>query len=158
MGLVTEMRLPSAAAHDRNVFSYAGKHRYAVTLFTHASRPVFENAELVRTVLDVLGDSGREQMFEITAYCFVPKKLMLIIGGREETSDFRAFIRTFRTGSAARVRELMKGVLWSRRYQERVVRRGRTSGQSCANSLRFRCVKASRSHRSTISTRGRLSV
>lgn len=124
MGLVTEMRLPSAAAHDRNVFSYAGKHRYAVTLFTHASRPVFENAELVRTVLDVLGDSGREQMFEITAYCFVPKKLMLIIGGREETSDFRAFIRTFRTGSAARVRELMKGVLWSRRYQERVVRRG----------------------------------
>lgn len=124
MGLVTEMRLPSAEAHERNVFSYTGKHRYAVTLFTHASRPVFENAERVREVLGVLGEKGRDHQFEITAYCFLPRKLIVIINGKEETSDFRSFIGALRLESAARVRDTIGGDLWSRRYQERVVRRG----------------------------------
>jgi len=124
MGLVTEMRLPSAGDHDRHVFSYAGKHRYSVTLFTHRSKEVFQSPDVVRTVHDVLGECGREEAFEITAYCFLPEKLIIIIGGKEEGSDFRSFIRKFRAGSTLRVQALQPGELWSRRFQERVVRRG----------------------------------
>ena len=124
MGLVTEMRLPSAGVHETHVFSYTGKHRYSVTLFTHGSKEVFRNAEPVRAVLEVLGECGRKEAFEITAYCFLPGRLVIIIGGKDEGSDFRSFIRGFRTESSSRVQAIVPGELWSRRYQERVVRRG----------------------------------
>jgi REP element-mobilizing transposase RayT len=118
------MELHSAADGQPSTFSYIGQHRYHVTLPVHGEEPVFTSPDRVTPVLDVLRESGRAHAFEVFAYCFLPEQLQLLIRGRRETSDMRAFLSEFRTGSSAVVQPVLGQVLWRKKYLERVLRKG----------------------------------
>lgn len=123
MPLTTEMHLPSEQKHEGRAFTYTGKFRYMITLPTHDSKPIFTDTAPVLKALECLGASCRMHHFEVIAYCFLPEKLVVVIGGKEETSDMRGFLAAFRTSSVSALEPLIHHPVWSKRYLERIVRR-----------------------------------
>lgn len=122
MSTTDVMRLPSAgreASGER--FNYKGMHRYIITQPVHAGRPLFSAPEPVFAALNVLRESAAEHRFDIYAYCFMPTRLLLIVRGRDDESDMKAFLSAFRSSSA--LDPLLGTPLWTRKYTERVLRK-----------------------------------
>lgn len=123
MGMPTEMWLKSAAAASAERFNYIGMHRYLITLPTLRSASVFVGRDIVVETLNRLRDSGQDQRFDIYAYCFLPDRLLLIVRGKDDAANMKAFLRAFRESSNAAIQPLLGHPLWSRKYLERVLRR-----------------------------------
>jgi hypothetical protein len=121
MGLVTEMHLPSAGRVDGGGFTYRGDYRYQISLPTR--RAVFTTREPVLAVLDRLGEVSRDHHFEVIAYTFLPDRLVMVVRGKLETSDMRAFLSAFRAASSEALAPGLSRPLWSRKFLERVVRK-----------------------------------
>ncbi len=121
MGLVTEMHLPSAGREGGSGFTYRGDYRYQISLPTRGA--VFTSRETILIVLDRLGEVSREHHFEVIAYCFLPDRLVLVVRGKDETSDMRVFLSAFRAASAEALASVLQRPLWSRKFLERVVRK-----------------------------------
>jgi REP element-mobilizing transposase RayT len=124
MGMTTVMQLHSAAEGKPTAFEYRGMHRYLVTIPTFHSQPVFVDMPAVVRVLDALRDTALTYHFDITAYCFVPDALRILVHGRTEASDLKVFLAAFRSLSSAAMEPHLGRRLWKRRYLERVLRRG----------------------------------
>jgi putative transposase len=98
-------------------------HRYLITLLAHPSCTSLGLKETVIPTLDVLRESCHAHFFEVYAYCFLPDRLVLLVRGKEETSDMKLFLASFRKDSES-AHGLRGGKhLWSKRYQERVLRK-----------------------------------
>ncbi len=118
------MRLPSAGHGEHgDRFNYKGMHRYIITQPVHAGKKPFAGPEPVFTVLNALRESAAEHRFDVYAYCFLPDRLLLIIRGKDDGSDMKAFLSAFRTGSGAALEPSLGHSLWSRKYTERVLRK-----------------------------------
>ncbi len=103
-------------------FSYAGKHRYSLTLNTLDGCEHFANAELVADVRAQLLRTASELKFEIRAYCFIRDHLHLLVQGTAPSSDLRAFVSTAKQRSAHAARPKMRGRLWQAGYYDRILR------------------------------------
>jgi putative transposase len=123
MGMVTEMHLPGGGGEPGTRFNYRGMHRYLITLLTHPSCGTIADRETVIPTLDILRDSCHAHSFEVYAYCFLPDRLVLLIRGKEEGADMKMFLGAFRTGSGSAFGQRTGKRLWSKRYQERVLRK-----------------------------------
>jgi len=123
MGMVSEMRLPGSGGEPGIRFNYRGMHRYLITLLGHPSCTALAERETVLPVLDGLRETGRAHRFEIYAYCFLPDRLVMLIRGRDETSDMKLFLAAFRAGSEATYGLRTGKRLWSKKYRERVLRK-----------------------------------
>ena len=73
-------------------FSYVGRHRYSLTFCTFGRLPLFKDAAVVDCVWTQFLRAGHDQDVEITAYCFMPDHVHLIVEATEETSDLKRFI------------------------------------------------------------------
>jgi len=123
MAMVSEMRIPGSDAPAKERFNYRGMHRYLITLLPHpASGPLAEE-RTVRPTLDALRSACRAHAFEVYAYCFLADRLVLLVRGREETSDMKPFLSDFRAASSALHEQRTGKRLWSKRYTERVLRK-----------------------------------
>jgi putative transposase len=122
MAMVTEMHLPGGGDPGTR-FNYRGMHRYLITLLRHPSCITLADQETVIPTLGTLRDACRAEGFDVYAYCFLPDRLVLLVRGKEESSDMKLFLAAFRSGSesAAAVRSGKR--LWSKKYQERVLRK-----------------------------------
>jgi hypothetical protein len=125
MATTTEMYLPSSAKESgpSTRFNYLGMHRYLITLPAFKSVPVFKEREIVLGVLDALREASWNQHFDVYAYTFLPDLLTLIIRGKEEASDMKRFLATFRQTSSERILARLGHPLWKKKYTERVLRR-----------------------------------
>jgi putative transposase len=123
MSMPTEMWLRSATAASAERFNYIGMHRYLITLPTLQSASVFTGRDVVVETLDRLRDCGLDQRFDIYAYCFLPDRLLLIVRGKDDAANMKAFLRAFRESSNAAIQPRIGHPLWSRKYLERVLRR-----------------------------------
>lgn len=118
------MRLPSASHEEHgDRFNYKGMHRYIITQPVHPGIKPFSVPEPVFTVLNALRESAVEHLFDVYAYCFLPDRLLLIIRGKDDASDMKAFLSAFRTTSAAALEPSLGHSLWSKKYTERVLRK-----------------------------------
>lgn len=128
MAPVEIMRLPSAEHPvSSQRFDYRGMHRYIITLPTYHEKPVFNTQERVFTVLGRLREDAVAHKFDVYAYCLLPAKLLLIIRGRDESSDMKGFLAAFRGATNAIVMEEAQHPAWSKKYIERVLRKGEES-------------------------------
>ena len=78
-------------------------------------------------LLDALRECGWDHHFDVYAYCCLPDELILIVRGKEETSDMRTFLRDFRSRSSSLLEPGIGHTLWSRKFLERVLRRDEDS-------------------------------
>ncbi len=123
MGMVTEMHLPGGGGEPAARFNYRGMHRYLITLLAHPSCRALVERETVIPTLDLLRDAGRAHGFDVYAYCFLPDRLVLLVRGKEENSDMKVFLAAFRSASESAFGARTGKRLWSKRYQERVLRK-----------------------------------
>jgi putative transposase len=123
MGMVTEMHLPGGGGEPGTRFNYRGMHRYLITLLGHPSCGTIADRETVIPTLDILRESCRAHLFDVYAYCFLPDRLALLVRGKEESADMKLFLAAFRTASGSAFLQRTGKHLWSKKYQERVLRK-----------------------------------
>jgi putative transposase len=123
MGMVTEMHLPGGGGEPGARFNYRGMHRYLITLLVHPSCGTIADRETVIPTLDILRESCLAHRFDVYAYCFLPDRLALLVRGKEESADMKLFLAAFRTGSGSAFLQRTGRHLWSKKYQERVLRK-----------------------------------
>ena len=123
MGMVTEMHLPGGGGEPGTRFNYRGMHRYLITLLGHPSCGTMADRETVIPTLDILRESCRAHGFDVYAYCFLPDRLALLVRGKEESADMKLFLTAFRAGSGSSFKLRTGKHLWSKKYQERVLRK-----------------------------------
>ena len=118
------MTLKSASGGVPAEFSYRGQKSYHVTLPTFQTQPLFADRGLVSPVLNALRDAALAGHFDVLLYTFLPDRVVLLIHGRTDESDMKAFLAAFRASSAAAVEGGLGHRLWKRTYLERMLRRG----------------------------------
>ena len=103
-------------------FSYTGFWRYSLTLSVSERRPLFTNADLVRSVWVQILRASLSCQFEIIAYCFMPDHLHLLVEGTSPEACLPDFVKAAKQLSAFVVKRLTRRALWQTGYFERVLR------------------------------------
>ena len=107
--------------HDPRL-PYVGKYHYFLTFCTDDRRVVFTDQGSVELVIEQILRAAERYGFAITAYCFMPDHLHLLIRGATDGSDCRAFIKAAKQYSAFHFKRQRQAKLWQRYGYERVVR------------------------------------
>src|SRR6188474_2169398 len=114
------MTHPYPPHHER--LPYVGRHHYFLTFCANQRGRVFVQEAVVTLVRTQILRAACEERFEITAYCFMPDHAHLIIGGRDESSDARSFIKLAKQYSGFYFKQRNGVQLWQRYGYERVIR------------------------------------
>ncbi len=133
MAIPTGITLKSQDHTPGERFNYTGKHRYVLTLPVAGDRPLFTDASVTVPVLDILRAACWRHHFDVYAYSFLPSRLVLIVRGKEEFSQMKEFLRSFRQESNGRLTEQLGKPLWSKKYLERVLRKTEPSVDAARN-------------------------
>jgi putative transposase len=104
-------------------FDYCGCHRYFLTFCTADRHHAFGNANAVAAVLRQIRRTARTSRFALSAYCFMPDHVHLLVEGRNETADLCAFVRRSKQASGQAYAHLVGHRLWQEGYYERVLRK-----------------------------------
>ncbi|MDH3251215.1 MAG: hypothetical protein OEM41_00410 [Ignavibacteria bacterium] len=120
---MVEINLTKNGGPSRHRFNYRGQHRYIVSMRTYRRNRVFADREVVMVLLNILREACWHHQFVVHAYCCLPDELILVIRGKTERSELKAFLRTLR-GNARQQIIIPDGVeLWNKTYTERVLRK-----------------------------------
>jgi putative transposase len=112
---------PKHPEHLRS-FDYQGPYAYFLTFCTDRRRHVFVDAGPVNLVRSEFLRTSRQEEFGITAYCFMPDHVHLLVEGASENADLRRFVRLAKQLSGFHYKQAYGSVLWQRYGFERVLR------------------------------------
>ena len=114
--------MPYAYPPHLSNFSYIGKYQYSLRFCTHERARYFTDSEVVALVYAQILRAARRFAFEITAYCFMPDHVHLLVRAYTDSSDLRAFIRAAKQYSGYYFAQSKKTRLWQRYGYEHVLR------------------------------------
>ena len=124
MGIATEIDLGRKDMEPGHTFTYRGKHRYLISMPTLRGRAVFTDNNAVLRFLGVLREVSWRWHFTTMAYTCLPDECILLVRGKEDYSEMKAFLRDLRATTSASFGQQAGDSVWSRKYRERVLRRG----------------------------------
>jgi putative transposase len=101
---------------------YTGKQYYFLTFCTDRKRKLFTEPEAVNLVEMQFVRAASERRFEITAYCFMPDHVHVLVHGLGDNSDCKAFIKSAKQYSGFYFKKSHQQQLWQRYGFERVIR------------------------------------
>ena len=110
-------------------FDYVGLHRYFLTFCTDYRQKFFVDASNVELTLKQILRSAIENQFAITAYCFMPDHLHLLVEGETDSSNCLTFIKKAKQYSGFYFSQARGQKLWQRYGYERIVREDENSLQ-----------------------------
>jgi putative transposase len=102
--------------------SYVGFQRYFLTICTAFRARIFGAEGVVAEVHRQLQQFAEQFAFEITAYCFMPDHLHVLVTATSEQSDFCELVRRFKQVSAFHYKKSTGRPLWQPGYYERILR------------------------------------
>ena len=108
--------------------AYVGRRWYFVTICAGGRRPVFQDAELVSTLLTELEQTCAQHTFSLYAYCFMPDHVHLELVGTDDQSTLPEMLREFKGHVAARARLMGVRGVRQKGYYDHVVRPGENEG------------------------------
>jgi putative transposase len=97
-------------------------YRYFLTFCTHHRRKLFTDDEAVTLVKDKILHAAGVYEFAIPAYVFMPDHAHLLVGGRSESSDLRAFVKLAKQESGYAFSNAYGDRLWQPSYNDHVLR------------------------------------
>ena len=103
-------------------FDYRGRRVYSLVFTTHGRCRRFADPTVVDLVREQFLRAGREQRFELTAYCFMPDHVHVLVQGLGDDSDGKAWISAAKQYSGYHFARRYGAPLWQRYGYERVVR------------------------------------
>ena len=140
----TRARMPHPYPPHWAHCSYVGRIDYSLTYVTDNRRELFTNASTVDFVRSHFLRAAAEERFEEIAYCFMPDHLHVIVSGRTDESDCKAFIKAAKQYSSYYWKQRHGYRLWERYGHDRVIRTdwelAMTIGYLVANPVRERLV------------------
>jgi REP element-mobilizing transposase RayT len=102
--------------------SYNGTGGYFVTTCTHERRRIFDRAAVVGLTLMHFLQSAEQTDVEVTAYCFMPDHLHLLVTVATAIGDLDRFMRRAKQTSGHAFAQSDGGKLWQTGYHDRVLR------------------------------------
>jgi REP-associated tyrosine transposase len=103
-------------------FNYIGRYRYFLTFATHDRRPVFMDSAIVERTLSQILKSAAGHQFAITAYCFMPDHVHLLVAGRADNADLQRFVKSAKQTSGYIYCQATGAQLWQPSYYDHVLR------------------------------------
>ena len=103
-------------------FSYIGLYRYSLTLCVAERRAVFIEPDPVSEALEVIVRVAASEQFAVTAYCFMPDHLHLLVEGQTDMSNLITFAHQLKQHTEFSYRRRWHRRLWQRGYYEHAVR------------------------------------
>jgi REP element-mobilizing transposase RayT len=77
--------------HHLPAFDYIGGHRYFLTFCTHNRFRLFTDKSAVELVVTQFLRGASEESFAISAYCFMPDHVHMVVEGLTENADLKRF-------------------------------------------------------------------
>jgi REP element-mobilizing transposase RayT len=102
-------------------FGYVGKYSYALEFTTRDRAPLLQTGKSIALVVTQLRRAAHEDGFDVI-HCVMPDHLHLVVDGRREDSDCKAFIKAAKQYSGYRYKREYGRSLWQRYGYERVIR------------------------------------
>jgi putative transposase len=113
--------ITSRPAHLKT-FDYLGLHQYFLTFCTFGRQQHFVELARVALVRTQIERASVDQGIAITAYCFMPDHVHLLVEGQSEGSDCREFISRAKQYSGFHYQTTFGQRLWQRYGYERTLR------------------------------------
>lgn len=104
-------------------FDYEGNYRYFITLCTYGKKPIFSDKSLVSWLIDILKNESEKFGFKVWVYCFMPDHLHLLIEGKENNSNLKKFISSFKQKTGFYYKQKTRDQLWQINFHEHVLRK-----------------------------------
>jgi hypothetical protein len=95
---------------------YVGRHRYSLTLCTADAIRAFCHPPIVSRTLSQLRTHAAAQHFAVSAYCFLPARICLVIVGTKDDADLKKMIFQFRQAAALGYWQATGFILWQSGY------------------------------------------
>ena len=102
--------------------AYVGCQRYFLTICTAFRARRFEEDGVVGGVHGQLQQSAVQFAMEITAYCYMPDHLHVLLTATSEQADLCEFVRRFKQVSGFNYKKSTGAALWQPGYHERILR------------------------------------
>lgn len=126
-------------------FGYIGRYRYFLTFCTFQRRHLFVDKQRVDVVHAQILRAANEEQFSLSAYCYMPDHLHVLIEGQADASDCRRFIRLAKQLSGYHFERRFAERLWQRYRYERTLRSDEdllsVARYICENPVRARLVQ-----------------
>ena len=120
-------------------FSYVGEYEYSLTCCTFNRHCWFTTPSIVDPACTQLLQIANEKRFEIPAYCFMPDHVHLVVDGRQDNADCKAYIKALKQYSNYYFKQARRETLFQRYGYERMIRtdveRALTIAYVVANSV-----------------------
>jgi putative transposase len=114
--------MPERTPGHLKTFGYIGLYRYALTFCCHDKQRRFERADAVDLVLSQIRRAANDEHFVVSAYCFMPNHLHLLVKALVEASDALKFIKRAKQFSGFYYKQKYHVPLWQRYSYEHVLR------------------------------------
>src|SRR5262245_33315470 len=114
MGVHSAKRLPE--------FSYRGPLEYSITVCTFRRARWFVSATHVALARAQLLRISHEELFDVSAYCFMPDHVHVLLSGTADSSSLRRFVGRWKQHSAYAHKQRTRGILWQGGFYDHVLR------------------------------------
>jgi putative transposase len=108
-------------------FDYVGPYAYFLTFCTNHRHLAFVQRDRVDLVKSHILRAAADERFAITAYCYMPDHVHLLVEGTAEDSDLRRFIKLAKQLSGFHYQQAFGRKLWQRYGFEHVLRGSESS-------------------------------
>jgi REP-associated tyrosine transposase len=104
-------------------FAYTGRYRYFLTFVAYERNDRFRSANVVALALEQVARAAGEKQFEIIVHCFMPDHLHLVVEGRTNNSDLKAFAKLAKQYCGYYYARAHRGArLWQKGMNDHIIR------------------------------------
>ena len=104
-------------------FAYRGFLAYSVTVCTLERRRVFNEERWVKTASGQLLQQAGEQQFDVSAYCFMPDHVHVLLEANADGSDLRRVMNRWKQRAGYAYKRATESPLWQSGHYDHVLRR-----------------------------------
>jgi len=104
-------------------FGYVGMYTYFITILTAKRQNYFSETYIVEPLISLLREIAEKEHFSVTAFCFMPDHMHLLVSVLEEHSDLKNFIKQYKQKSGFWFRQKYRQNLWHLSYYDHVLRK-----------------------------------
>ena len=103
-------------------FPYIGFYRYSLTICTKERKTLFTESDIVAAILTTIRQHAHLHGFAITAYCFMPDHIHLIVHATTEAAELRPFMKGWKQRAGLDYKQSTGDFLWQPSYFDHVLR------------------------------------
>jgi len=115
------IRVPEYPRHLAT-FDYVGRFRYFLTFCTYNRERLFVTPGAVGIVHDQIVRASDIEGFDISAYCYMPDHVHLVVEAQRQDGDLKRFVTRAKQYAGFSFKRATRRQLWQRYGYERVLR------------------------------------